>query len=68
MFPKLCTTSYRWVGDDLICNKCGQKIGFRYIDYSGFDYDRNTGQVVYKTKVLYFYPYIKYRYKIQGDN
>ena len=30
VFPKLCTTNYRWVGDDLICKKCGKKIGFRF--------------------------------------
>ena len=63
LFPKLCVSSCRWVGDWLICSKCGQRIGFKYmIPNKCLDYDRNTGEIVYRdnleTKVMLFYPFV----------
>lgn len=53
----MCISNYRWENDWLVCNRCGQKIGFRYTDSFKLALDMNTGQVVYKIKVFLNYPY-----------
>jgi hypothetical protein len=63
LFPKLCTTSYRWSDDWLVCEGCGEKLGFKYIlPDTCLDYDRNTGQIIYRdnseTRIMLFRPYI----------
>lgn len=61
--PKMCTSNYRWKNDWLICDKCGQKIGFKYFipDYD-LTYDVEAETIVCKDKELeqkmfYVYPF-----------
>ena len=66
IFPKMCTLSYRWVNDWLICDRCGTKLGYKYLVHDSYDNP--------ELRVQIFKPYMKYINKeelvqnIKGDN
>ena len=56
LFPKMCTSNYRWNNDWLICD-CGQKLGFRL-----HKTDDDGNEQEYK----FIFP--QYKGYIEGDN
>ncbi len=62
----MCTANYRWDNDWLICNQCGQKLGYKYeIPDYGYQYNSDDGTIICKDKesktvISLFYPYNKY--------